>query len=89
MALCIAYYLLAASDLWFLPLQVEQEDFVMEGHGKTPPPGEESKQWVTVYLKRVLLQILGNTSVQQAESIFAGDVYIGDIVELTSCFDGS
>lgn len=24
--------------------QVEQEDFVMEGHGKTPPPGEESKQ---------------------------------------------
>ncbi|PNI48783.1 TNRC6B isoform 4 [Pan troglodytes] len=24
--------------------KVEQEDFVMEGHGKTPPPGEESKQ---------------------------------------------
>ncbi|XP_040493023.1 uncharacterized protein LOC121104370 [Ursus maritimus] len=23
--------------------KVEQEDFVMEGHGKTPPPGEESK----------------------------------------------
>lgn len=32
------------ADLWCLPLQVEQEDFVMEGHGKTPPPGEESKQ---------------------------------------------
>ncbi|XP_042636999.1 trinucleotide repeat-containing gene 6B protein [Orycteropus afer afer] len=25
-------------------MTVEQEDFVMEGHGKTPPPGEESKQ---------------------------------------------
>lgn len=24
--------------------KVGQEDFVMEGHGKTPPPGEESKQ---------------------------------------------
>lgn len=35
---------LTAADLWCLPLQVEQEDFVMEGHGKTPPPGEESKQ---------------------------------------------
>ncbi|XP_006865229.1 PREDICTED: trinucleotide repeat-containing gene 6B protein isoform X3 [Chrysochloris asiatica] len=23
--------------------KMEQEDFVMEGHGKTPPPGEESK----------------------------------------------
>ncbi|XP_029446091.1 trinucleotide repeat-containing gene 6B protein [Rhinatrema bivittatum] len=24
--------------------KVEQEDFAMEGHGKTPPPGEENKQ---------------------------------------------
>lgn len=32
------------SDLQCLPLQMEHEDFVMEGHGKTPPPGEENKQ---------------------------------------------
>lgn len=25
-------------------LKMEHEDFVMEGHGKTPPPGEENKQ---------------------------------------------
>ncbi|XP_057281330.1 trinucleotide repeat-containing gene 6B protein-like isoform X2 [Pezoporus wallicus] len=24
--------------------EMEHEDFVMEGHGKTPPPGEENKQ---------------------------------------------
>lgn len=32
------------ADLQYLPSQMEHEDFVMEGHGKTPPPGEENKQ---------------------------------------------
>uniref|UniRef100_A0A803T458 Trinucleotide repeat containing adaptor 6B n=1 Tax=Anolis carolinensis TaxID=28377 RepID=A0A803T458_ANOCA len=32
------------ADLQCLPSQMEHEDFVMEGHGKTPPPGEENKQ---------------------------------------------
>ncbi|KAM3833427.1 trinucleotide repeat-containing gene 6B protein isoform 3-T3 [Vipera latastei] len=27
-----------------MPQKMEHEDFVMEGHGKTPPPGEENKQ---------------------------------------------
>lgn len=31
---------------------MEHEDFVMEGHGKTPPPGEENKQWVTSLFKK-------------------------------------
>lgn len=84
----VASSLLTTADLWCLPLQVEQEDFVMEGHGKTPPPGEESKQWVTVYLKRVLLQIFRSTLVKHAESVFAEHVYVGHIVELTSCFGG-
>ncbi|XP_061495201.1 trinucleotide repeat-containing gene 6B protein isoform X15 [Rhineura floridana] len=28
--------------------KMEHEDFVMEGHGKTPPPGEENKQTLSV-----------------------------------------
>lgn len=35
---------------------MEHEDFVMEGHGKTPPPGEENKQWVTSLFKKGLNQ---------------------------------
>lgn len=47
------------SDLQCLPLQMEHEDFVMEGHGKTPPPGEENKQWVTRLFKKGLTIVNG------------------------------
>lgn len=47
------------SDLQCLPLQMEHEDFVMEGHGKTPPPGEENKQWVSRLFKKGLTIVNG------------------------------
>nr|XP_025957528.1 uncharacterized protein LOC112984129 [Dromaius novaehollandiae] len=36
---CEVYTLISCQEK-----QMEHEDFVMEGHGKTPPPGEENKQ---------------------------------------------
>lgn len=59
-------FALMAADLWHFPFQVEQEDFVMEEHGKTPPPGEESKQWVMVYLTRIPLQLFPSAGVWRA-----------------------